>query len=144
MFLSSEIFSEDSRKIFMKNSGRKTVFRDVFRVSLTRKTYTRDGVRAVNLSTCHDSWFNECPSMPFDGGLGYTSYEVAPSICDASMPVSLKSTRSASHTCTFVHFVHCIHQHINAHGSMHVRRCPSMAGWIIRISSTCNRRVQLR
>ena len=38
--------------------------------------------------------------MHIDAELDYTHYEVAPSICDASMSVSLTSTRSASHLCT--------------------------------------------
>ena len=42
--------------------------------------------------------------MPVDAGLDYTYSEVASSICEAAMTVSLISTRADSLTCTYVHF----------------------------------------
>ena len=80
----------------------------------------------------HSSVISACLSMHIDAELGYTHYEVAPSICDADMSVSLISTRSASHLCTYLHCVHCMDQHIDAHSSVHVCRCPSMPSWITR------------
>ena len=52
--------------------------------------------------------------MPIDAELNYTHYEVAPSICAASMTVGLMRMRSASHLCTYLHHVHCMYQHQRA------------------------------
>ena len=44
-------------------------------------------------------------SMPIDAGLDYTYFEVASSICEAVMTVSLTSTRADSLTCMHMHFI---------------------------------------
>ena len=40
-------------------------------------------------------------------------------------------------------FIQCMHQHVNAHSSMHSCWFPSMPGWIIRIFGPCYRSVKL-
>ena len=88
---------------------------------------------SVHASAHEYTQLDACGSIPIDAGLDHTCFEVASSVCEAQMSVSLMSTRADSLTCTFMHMIQCMRQHMNAHSSMHVCRFQSMPGWIIRV-----------